>query len=207
MIPGAWGGGRLVAAASKSDLRGKGVNGRGGDEAMPRGAVRRCRLILRRACRSSASVEVVAPLAVHNGGVWPALRLRAGHALREERGLARRSAGERGCDVLERADLALVAAASARDLRGHGVNVRCCGRRERARRQQGEGSAGSIGAACGRPRFSRVVVPHRRHGRHRWVSVASVAQTVSAHRWHVRRWRAWAASVWNRRHRRHRHVA
>ena len=48
---------------------------------MPRGAVRRCRLILRRACRSSASVEVVAPLAVHNGGVWPALRLRAGHAL------------------------------------------------------------------------------------------------------------------------------
>ena len=126
---------------------------------------------------------------------------------REERGLARRSAGERGCDVLERADLALVAAASARDLRGHGVNVRCCGRRERARRQQGEGSAGSTGAACGRPRFSRVVVPHRRHGRHRWVSVASVAQTVSAHRWHVRRWRAWAASVWNRRHRRHRHVA
>ena len=59
------------------------------------------------ACRSSASVEVVAPLAVRDGGVGPALRLRAVYALREERGHARRPAGERGCDVLARADLAL----------------------------------------------------------------------------------------------------
>ena len=40
------------------------------------------------ACRSSASVEVVAPLAVRDGGVGPALRLRAVYALREERGHA-----------------------------------------------------------------------------------------------------------------------
>ena len=59
------------------------------------------------ACRSSASVEVVAPLAVRDGGVGPALLLRAVYALREERGHARRPSGKRGCDVLARADLAL----------------------------------------------------------------------------------------------------
>ena len=44
------------------------------------------------AFRSSASVEVVAPLAVRDGGVGPALRLRAVHVLREERDHARRPA-------------------------------------------------------------------------------------------------------------------
>ena len=44
IIPGAWGGGSLVAAASASDLRGQGVNVRGGDEAVPvSGAGARCR--------------------------------------------------------------------------------------------------------------------------------------------------------------------
>ena len=63
----------------------------------------------------------------------------------------------------------------------------------------------------GRPRFSRVVVPHRRHGR---VSLASAAQTdqhiggmdgVGGHGWRWRAWVAMAASVWNRRHRHRRH--
>ena len=86
IIPGAWGGGSLVAAASASDLRGQGVNVRGGDEATPGGGGADS---FGAARRSSASVEVVAPLAVRDGGVGPALRLRAVYALREERGHAR----------------------------------------------------------------------------------------------------------------------
>ena len=58
------GGGSLAAAASTSELRGQGVNVRGGDEAMPGGGGADS---FDAARRSSASVEVVAPLAVRDG--------------------------------------------------------------------------------------------------------------------------------------------
>ena len=59
------------------------------------------------AFRSSASVEVVAPLAVRDGGVGPALRLRAVHVLREERDHARRPARASVAAMYSRADLVL----------------------------------------------------------------------------------------------------
>ena len=64
------------------------------------------------------------------------------------RGIARRSTGERGYDVLACADLALVAAASARDA----ASWAWCQRRESG--SKGGGGTDSIGAARGVARAS-----------------------------------------------------
>ena len=72
------GNGNLVAPASASDLRGRGADERGENEAMPQGGGGAGPIGA--ACCSLASIEVVALLAVRDGGLGSALACDCGRS-------------------------------------------------------------------------------------------------------------------------------